>query len=203
MQWEPRAYRKAAMTISSLSDDITRVYDEERLLELEGVGKSIANSIKEYIEKGRISKYEELRKKYPIDFETFRKIRGLGPKRVYVLYKKLGIKNVDDLRKAIGNKRIRGLNGFGEKSEEELRKNLESFMSVKSDRFLLGYVIDYADSIAKKLRKSGFFEKVEIAGSIRRMKETIGDIDILAISDDPEKGMDFFSNIEEVTNILV
>ena len=191
------------MTISSLSDDITRVYDEERLLELEGVGKSIANSIKEYIEKGRISKYEELRKKYPIDFETFRKIRGLGPKRVYVLYKKLGIKNVDDLRKAIGNKRIRGLNGFGEKSEEELRKNLESFMSVKSDRFLLGYVIDYADSIAKKLRKSGFFEKVEIAGSIRRMKETIGDIDILAISDDPEKGMDFFSNIEEVTNILI
>ena len=85
VKWEPRAYRTAALTISGLSEDISTVYKEGRLLELEGVGKSIANSIKEYIETGKIGKYTDLKKKYPIDFDSFRKIRGMGPKRAYLL----------------------------------------------------------------------------------------------------------------------
>jgi len=203
VKWEPRAYRTAALTISSLSEDISKVYKEGRLLELEGVGKSIANSIKEYVETGKISKYEELKKKYPIDFESFRKIRGMGPKRAYILYKRLGIKTIDDLKKALDAGKIQNIEGFGKKSEEELKKNLESFMNVKNDRLLLGYVIDYANLLVEKLRKSGLFERVEIAGSMRRMRETIGDIDILAISEEPEKGMEFFSKMDEVKGIVV
>ncbi len=203
VNWEPRAYRTAALTISGLSEDISKVYKEGRLLELEGVGKSIANSIKEYVETGKISKYEELKKKYPIDFDSFRKIRGMGPKRAYTLYKKLGIKTVADLKKALDEEKIQKLEGFGKKSEEELKKNLESFMNVKNDRLLLGYVIEYANSLLEKLRKSGLFERVEIAGSMRRMRETIGDIDILAISEKPELGMDFFSKMDEVNGIVV
>ena len=202
IKWEPRAYRTAALTISGLSDDISTVYKQGRLLELEGVGKSIANSIKEYIETGKIKKYEELKKKYPIDFENFRKIRGLGPKRVYALYKNLGVKNVADLRKSIAEDKIKNLEGFGEKSQNELGKSIESFLSIKSDRLLLGYAIDYADSIVKKLVKSGLFERVELAGSMRRMRETIGDIDILAISD-RQDGMDFFSKLDEVKAVIV
>ncbi len=203
VNWEPRAYRTAALTISGLSEDISKVYKEGRLLELEGVGKSIANSIKEYVETGKISKYEELKKKYPIDFDSFRKIRGMGPKRAYTLYKKLGIKTVADLKKALDEGKIQKLEGFGKKSEEELKKSVESFMNVKNDRLLLGYVIEYANSLVDKLRKSGLFERVEIAGSMRRMRETIGDIDILAISEKPEVGMDFFSNMDEVKCIVV
>ncbi len=203
VKWEPRAYRTAALTISGLSVDIKKIYDEGKLLELEGIGQSIANSIKEYIEKGKISKYEELKKEYPIDFETFRKIRGLGSKRVYLLYKTLGIRNVDDLRKNLEEGKIRSLSGFGQKSEEELKKNLESFINIKSDRLLLGYVLEYADSLVNKLRKNTLFERVEIAGSTRRMKETIGDLDILAISDKPEEGMDYFSKLDEVTGVVV
>ena len=203
VNWEPRAYRTAALTISGLSEDISKVYKEGRLLELEGVGKSIANSIKEYVETGKISKYEELKKKYPIDFDSFRKIRGMGPKRAYTLYKKLGIKTVADLKKALDEEKIQKLEGFGKTSEEELKKNLESFMNVKNDRLLLGYVIEYANSLLEKLRKSGLFERVEIAGSMRRMRETIGDIDILAISEKPELGMDFFSKMDEVNGIVV
>ena len=203
VNWEPRAYRTAALTISSLSEDIGKVYKEGRLLELEGVGKSIANSIKEYVETGKISKYEDLKKKYPIDFDSFRKIRGMGPKRAYTLYKKLGIKTVTDLKKALDQGKIQSLEGFGKKSEEELKKNLESFMNIKNDRLLLGYIIDYANSLVEKLRKSGLFERVEIAGSMRRMRETVGDLDILAISEKSEAGMDFFSKMDEVKGIVV
>ncbi|MCL4372893.1 DNA polymerase/3'-5' exonuclease PolX [Candidatus Parvarchaeota archaeon] len=203
VKWEPRAYRTAGLTISGLSEDISKVYKEGRLLELEGVGKSIANSIKEYVETGKISKYEDLKKKYPIDFDSFRKIRGMGPKRVYTLYKKLGIKTVDDLKKALDEQKIQGIEGFGKKSEEELKKNLESFMSIKNDRLLLGYVLEYTNSLIEKLRKSGPFERVDIAGSMRRMRETIGDIDILAISEKPEAGMDLFSKMDEVKGIVV
>ena len=203
VKWEPRAYRTAALTISGLSEDISTVYKEGRLLELEGVGKSIANSIKEYIETGKIGKYTDLKKKYPIDFDSFRKIRGMGPKRVYVLYKKLGVKTVDDLKKALDEGKIQNIEGFGRKSEEELKKNLESFMNIKNDRLLLGYVIEYANALVEKLRKSGLFERVEIAGSMRRMRETIGDIDILALSEKPEAGMDFFSKMDEVKGIVV
>jgi len=203
VNWEPRAYRTAALTIAGLSEDISKVYKEGRLLELEGVGKSIANSIKEYIETGKISKYEDLKKKYPIDFESFRKIRGMGPKRAYILYRKLGVKTIDDLKKALDEGKIQKIEGFGKKSEEELRNNLDSFMKIKNDRLLLGYVIEYADSLIEKLRKSGLFERVEIAGSMRRMRETIGDIDILAISEKPEECMDFFSKMDEVKGVVV
>jgi len=203
VKWEPRAYRTAAITISGLSDDITSIYKAGKLTQLEGVGKSIAESITEYIETGKIKKYDKLKRDYPIDLTTFRKIRGLGPKRVYFLYKKLKIKNLDDLKSAIESHKIMNLEGFGEKSEDELKRSIESFMSIKEERLLLGYVIDYTENIINKLVKSGFFEKVKIAGSMRRMKETIGDIDILAISENPEAGMNFFSNLDEVKSIIV
>ena len=89
VQWEPRAYRTAALTVLSLGADISDVYKQGKLMELEGIGKSIGGSIEEYIKTGHIEKWDKLKKKYNIDFSTFRKMRGLGPKRLYVLYKKL------------------------------------------------------------------------------------------------------------------
>ncbi len=203
VQWEPRAYRTAAMTISSLSTDVSEVYRQGKLTELEGVGKSIAGSIEEYIKTGEIEKWKKLKKKYDIDFSTFRKMRGLGPKRLYVLYKKLGIKNVEDLKNALDKNKIRDLEGFGEKSEEEIKKNLNFLLKSNTGRKLLGSVIEYAYNLRDELMKSGFFEKVEIAGSTRRMKETVGDLDILCVSTNPSKGMDFARNMKEVKNVIV
>ena len=203
VQWEPRAYRKAALTISTLAVDISDVYRQGKLMELEGVGRSIAKSIEEYIKTGKMSKYETLKKKYPIDLTGFRKIQGLGPKRAYALYKKLKIRNVDDLKAALEKNKIRGLEGFGEKSEEQLKHNLESFMKVKEERKMLGYTIDYFEDIVDRMRKSELFEDVEIAGSARRMKETVGDLDILATSNRPKEGMGFFTKLKDINEIIV
>lgn len=203
VQWEPRAYRKVALAISTLPVDVKQIYEQGKLTDIEGVGKSISGSIEEYIKTGSITKYRKLKKKYPIDFATFRKVQGMGPKRVYTLYKKLKIKNLDDLKSAIEKNKIRKLEGFGEKSEEQLKNNMESFSRVKSERRMLGYVIEDLEALVEKLRKSGLFERVELAGSSRRMKETVGDFDILAVSSKPQKGMDFFVKMKEVNSVIV
>jgi DNA polymerase (family 10) len=203
VQWEPRAYRTAALTVLSLGADISDVYKQGKLMELEGIGKSIGGSIEEYIKTGHIEKWDKLKKKYNIDFSTFRKMRGLGPKRLYVLYKKLGIKDVNDLKKALEKQEIRELSGFGKKSEEEIKKNLDFFLQTDVSRKLLGLVIEYAEKLRDDLAKSGLFEKVEIAGSTRRMKETVGDLDILCVSDNPKAGMDYFTKMKQVKDIIV
>jgi DNA polymerase (family 10) len=203
VQWEPRAYRKAALTISSLPVDIKQIYEEGKLMDLEGIGSSISKSIEEYIKTGRMSKYDSLSKKYPLDLRAFRKIQGMGPKRAYALYKKLGIRSINDLKSALESGKIRKLEGFGEKSEMQLKHNLESFMKVKEERKMLGYVIDYFEALAREMRKNGPFFSVEIAGSTRRMKETVGDLDILATSDKPQKGMEFFTGMKQVKEIIV
>lgn len=203
VQWEPRAYRKAALTISTLQVDIKQVYEQGKLTELEGIGKSIAASIEEYIKTGSMKKYKELKKRYPIDFSTFRKIQGMGPKRAYVLYKKLKVKDINDLKDALDKGKISQLTGFGEKSQEQLKHNLDVFMKVKEERRMLGYVIDYVQDFVAKMRKSSMFDRVEIAGSTRRMKETVGDIDILATSKRAKEGMDYFVKMKEITDIIV
>lgn len=203
VQWEPRAYRTAALTVLSLGADISDVYKQGKLMELEGIGKSIGGAIEEYIKTGHIEKWDKLKKKYNIDFSTFRKMRGLGPKRLYVLYKKLGIKDVNDLKKALEKQEIRELSGFGKKSEEEIKKNLDFFLQTDVSRKLLGLVIEYAEKLRDDLAKSGLFEKVEIAGSTRRMKETVGDLDILCVSDNPKAGMDYFTKMKQVKDIIV
>ncbi len=203
VQWEPRAYRKAALSIATLPVDVKQLYEKGKLTEIDGVGKSIAGSIEEYIKTGSMKKYKDLKKKYPIDFASFRKIQGMGPKRAYALYKKLKVRDLDDLRKAIEDNKVRELEGFGEKSEEQLKHNIESFSKVKEERKMLGYVIDYLESLVEKLKESGFFERVEVAGSSRRMKETVGDFDILAVSGKSEAGMDFFTKMKEVKETIV
>jgi DNA polymerase (family 10) len=203
VEWKPNAYRKAALTIATLSEDIEEVYKQGRLRELPGVGESIAQKIEEYLKTGKIKYYEELKQKYPIDFASFSKIEGLGPKTIVKLYKFLKIKNLEDLKKAVNEHKIRNLPGFGEKSEEKIRKSIEIYEQTPQ-RQLLGFVLPEAETLKKKLEKSGLVERVEIVGSIRRMKETIGDIDILTIIKpgvDPMKVMDFFVSLPEIKEV--
>lgn len=203
--FEIRAYRKAALTVESLPEDVADIIQRkgiEGLTELNGIGKALAEKINEFVKTGSMKKYQELKKKYPIDFKNLTRIQGLGPKRAYILYKNLKVSTIDDLKKVINEKKIRLLPGFGQKSEEELEKGLKLLESSKG-RILLGKALPEAELIIKKLKDSGFVEKVVLAGSTRRMKETVGDLDILVISTTPEKVMEFVTKLSEVENTIV
>jgi len=203
-KFEVFAYRKAAITIGTLQEDAGEIFEKKGvagLMELPGIGKGIAGKIKEYVETGRISKYEELKKIYPVDFANLTKIQGVGSKRVFKLYKALKIKDIDGLKKAIEQHKIRELEGFGEKSEEEIRKGIERLES-SGGRMLLGTALPEAEAIKEKLLRSGLVEHAVICGSTRRMRDTVGDLDILLVSSKGEKVMDFASRLHEVERVV-
>ncbi len=203
-RFEVLAYRKAALTVGNLQEDVGELYKRkglEGLMELPGVGKSIAASIVEYVEKGKMSKYEDLKKKYPVDFKGITKIQGMGAKKAFKLYKALGIKNMKDLQKALEKHKIKGLEGFGEQSEEQIRKGIE-FLEKSGGRMLLGTALPEAETIRDKLLASGLVDKALICGSTRRMRETVGDLDILLVSKKAENVTDFIAKLDEVANVI-
>ena len=203
--FKPRAYQKAAQSLETLEKDLKEIYKEgglKALAEIPGVGKSLASKIKEYLETGQIAEYENLKKELPVDMEELAKIEGLGPKTIFILYEKLKIKNISDLERALEKHQIRNLEGFGEKSEENLELALE-FFKKSASRFLLGEIYDEALKLKNDLAKVKGVSKIEIAGSIRRFKETIGDIDILAVSSNPIELMNRFISLENVAEVYM
>jgi DNA polymerase (family 10) len=203
-RFEVRAYKKAALMISTMQEPLEDVYKKggaKALMELPGIGKTMSRHIEEFIKTGKINKYEGLKKKYPIDMASLTAIQGLGAKRAILLYQKLGVKDLKGLKRAIAQHKIRKLEGFGQKSEEVIEKGI-SFLESSGGRMLLGYALPVAERMVEKLRGSGLVEKAMIAGSARRMRETIGDIDILAISKKNEEVMDFFTKMDIVESII-
>jgi DNA polymerase IV (family X) len=169
-------------------------------MNLPGVGESIAEKIIEYLKTGKIKELEELKREVPVDVETLTNIEGVGPKTVYKLYKALGIKTLEDLERACKEHKIRRLPGFGAKSEEKILKGIE-FFKQSGKRFILGFIFPIVEELTNYLKESGLAKEVVTAGSYRRKKETVGDIDILAISDKPEKLMNYFVSFPEVDYI--
>jgi len=199
VEFKPRAYRKAAQNIEGLGTDIEELASQNKLEQIPGVGKAIAGKIKEYLESGRLRKLEELREQIPVDIRALTSVEGIGPKMVKTLYETLGIKTLDDLERAAREGRIRQLKGFGEKVEQNILENI-AVARGRQHRFLLGYILPEARRVLEILKPH--VEKIELAGSIRRRKETIGDIDILAVSSHPEKVMDIFTNMKNVEKVL-
>jgi DNA polymerase (family 10) len=202
--FEVRAYQKAALTIATLQRGLDEIYEQhgiKGLMELPGIGEGLARKIEEYIKTGKIRKYEELKKRYPIDFKTITKIEGMGAKKAFALYRELGVKNIEDLKKAAKQHKIRALGGFGEKSENTILSGLELIDKSKG-RMLLGEGLPVAERIVSQLEGSGLAEKVMIAGSARRMRETVGDIDILVLSSRADEVMDRFTTLPEVSDII-
>jgi DNA polymerase (family 10) len=202
-KFRPIAYERVATTIESLEKDIEEIYKEggfDALRKIPGVGESIAKKIEEYLKTGKIEYYEKFKRKYPIELEELMEIEGLGPKRLKVLYEKLGIKNLAQLEKALKSHKIANLPGFGEKTEKNILHAIE-FAKKSKGRFLLGEIFPYVKEIYEKLKSLKEVEKISIAGSLRRMKETIGDVDILVVSKNPERVMDFFVSLPQVIKI--
>lgn len=202
-QFKPRAYEKAARSIEALTEDASEIYKRggiKALMEIPGVGERIAEKIEEMVLTGKLEYYEKLKKKIPVDIEKLTSIEGMGPKRVKTLYKKLKIETVEDLEKAAKGGKIQKLEGFGGKSEQAILKGIEFFKRSKG-RFILGFVLPTLRDIEERLRNLSEVKKVNIGGSTRRMKETIGDADFLVVSDRPEKVMDFFTTMPDVVHV--
>lgn len=201
--FKPRAYQRAAESIEALDQDISDEYKKKGrdvFKDIEGVGAGIADRIEEYLKTERIKDLDNLRKKFPIDIETISRIEGVGLKMARKLYEKLDIKTIDDLESAAKKGKIKNIEGFGEKSEKNILKGIE-FLKKSSGRFVLGLVEPLVKDIERRLVYLKEVDKVVVAGSYRRRKETIGDVDILAISERPKKVIDFFVGMKEVIHV--
>jgi len=203
-QFRPRAYERAARLIESMEEDIEDIYKKsgvKGLMEIEGVGKGMAEHIEEYLKTGKIKKFEELKRAAPIDLESFSAVDGVGPKMLMALYKNLKVKNIRDLEKVAKAGKIRTLPHFGQKSEENILRSI-ALSREHRGRFLLGYVSPIVSKIERDLASAPGVKKVQVCGSFRRRKETIGDIDILAVSSSPREIMDHFVSMPEVKKVI-
>jgi DNA polymerase (family 10) len=201
--FKPFAYQKAAITLENLEENVEDIYKKGGIKALEkipGVGKSIAQKIEEYLKTGKIKYYEEFKKKTPVDVEELTSIEGVGPKMVKVLYQKLGVRSIRDLEKVAKEGKIASLFGFGKKTEKNILEGIE-FLKRSKGRFLLGEILPKVKELLEELSSLKEVKRIEVAGSLRRKKETIGDVDLLVISQKPEKVMDFFCSLPGVVKI--
>jgi len=203
VDWKPRAYRNAARAVEA-AEDLEQAYRQggkKALLAIPGVGEGIASKIIEYIEKGKIKEYDALTKRLPSGVHDMMHIMGVGPKKAWRLYKELSITSVAMLESAARQGKLRKLAGFGQKSEEDILKGIETLKKGKG-RMLLGKAWQLSQEIIARLEKLKEVKQLELSGSLRRRKETIGDIDVLVISTDAKKVMDAFTTMPDVERVL-
>ncbi len=201
VQFKPQAYRRAAMAIEALTEDIEDIYRRGKLKEIPGVGEHLALKIEEIIKTGKLQYYEKLKKQVKVDIEELNRIPMLGSKRIKILYDKLGVKNAQDLEQAIKKGKLQKLPGFGEKIEQTLLEGIKLLKS-RPRRFLYSQALPVVNEIIGKFSKYDFVKKIEIAGSFRRGKETVGDLDFLAVSSQPAKVMEAFISMPDVKEVL-
>ena len=175
-----RAYRNAVNTINSLSRSLVSILEAgEDLTELSGVGKSVATHIGELISTGRITRLEEVSAEIPITLVELVRLDGVGPKKVRKLFEELSVRTVDDLEAQLDAGTVENLDGFGLKSVEKIRRSIEDHRK-HTGRFQIHEVEKLIAGILEHVKQTPGVEDVQVAGSLRRRKETIGDVDILA-----------------------
>ncbi|HEV8387490.1 MAG TPA: DNA polymerase/3'-5' exonuclease PolX [Nitrososphaera sp.] len=204
VQFKSRAYYRAADTIANLKENISDLYSQggaKLLLQIPSIGRAIASKVEQFIKEGRIDQLEELRKKIPINSGELQGIEGLGPKTIKVLYDKLQIRDLAELERSAADGRLRTVPGFTERKEKDILKRIEFFRRGKGRR-LIGEVYPLVKQIESRLLQVDGVRQAVAAGSVRRMRETIGDIDYLVLSDKPEAVLDFFVKMPEVDEII-
>jgi len=200
--FKTRAYRIAAQTIETLDEDIEIVSNENRLQSIPGVGEALAKKITEIVETGKLEYFEKLKKEIPAGLLILLALQGLGPRKVSALYKNLGITTIEGLRNACTNGKLRDLDGFGEITERNILRGIQ-LREKTSGRVLLNMAYADGNNYLDYLKKCERIEKIDIAGSFRRKKETIGDLDILASSEFPDEIMDYFVKYHSVQQVLL
>jgi DNA polymerase (family 10) len=196
-----RAYEKITLVLENLPIDIETIYHQGGLNNIPGVGAGIAKKIEEFLTTGKLEYYEKLKETIPTGVIELLDIPEVGPKTAKLLYEKLEVDNIEKLERAIKEHQIKDLPGMGEKSETNILRGIELYKRRK-ERFLLGRALPLAEEMVEILSQLKETNKISFAGSLRRKKETIGDIDILVTSQNPEKIMKTFTSLTQVREIL-
>jgi DNA polymerase (family 10) len=201
--YKVRAYEKAADVIENMSTSIEEIYLNDGiqgLKKIPSIGNAISTKIEELIRTNKISYFEELKRKIPIKVSEFSNMIGFGPKTMKVLYEKLGITSIVELEKAALEGKISKIKGFSKSKEEKIIKTIQLSKKIKN-RYLLGDIYPLIKKIEKELNGREDVSRCLVVGSFRRMKETIGDIDILISTDEPEQVIEFFVSMPEIQEI--
>ena len=196
-----RAYEKITSVLENLPIDIETIYHQRGLNNIPGVGEGIAKKIEEFLTTGKLQYYEKLKETIPDGVVELIDILEVGPKTAKLLYEQLGVDNIEKLEKAVREHQIKDLPGMGEKSETNILRGIELYKRRK-ERVLLGTALPLAEEIVESLSRLDETNEISFAGSLRRKKETIGDIDILVTSQKPEKIMKTFTSLHQVREIL-
>ena len=201
-EFRVRAYRKAARTIGGYPRSMADLLDEgQDLTELSGIGEDLAGKIQEIVQTGGLAQLEEIKQRTPAGLTQMLKVEGLGPKRVQQLYEELGITNLTQLEEAAKNGQIQGLDGFGPRTEQNILREL-SRKDLEGGRTRLNVAEEMARPLVAYLESVEGVTRVEVAGSYRRRKETVGDLDVLAISEAGEETIRRFVEYEDVDEVL-
>lgn len=196
-----RAYVNGARIIELLEGDLKDYIKDGKIEGIKGIGNALSDKIVELYETGKLEYYEELKSSIPAGIFDILKIPGIGPKKAKSLYEKLDIKSIGELEYACKENRLVSLDGFGEKTQRKILKGIQELKKY-SGLFLYAYVNPIAEEIKKILTASSLVTKCEIAGSLRRKKEVVKDIDIIASSMEPMKLMDFFTGLDQIEEII-
>ncbi|POZ93110.1 DNA polymerase/3'-5' exonuclease PolX, partial [Petrotoga halophila] len=197
-----RAYYNAARAIETLDEDIEILVKNNKLKEVKGIGEAINKKITELITTGRLEYYENLKTSIPEGLVEMLKIPGLGPKKIKTLWDKLDIKTVGELEYACLENRLVELPGFGEKTQKKILEGIK-FVKRFSNQHLFSEAYSEANLLKQYLLKTGLVIRCEIAGSIRRKKEIVKDIDILATTNNPQKLMESFVEYDKTRDVIV
>ena len=196
-----RAYEKAAQAVENLSEDVKNLVRENRLTDVPGVGKDLSRKIEELVNTGKLNFFEELKKTIPAGLLDILKIPSIGPKTTKLLYDKLKIGSIKDLERMAGSGKLIGLFGVKEKTVQNILKGVQ-IMRRGKERMNLAQAVSIAEEFIGALGKLAEVKKISTAGSLRRMKDTVRDIDILMISSHPKRIMDVFVHFPQVKRIL-
>ncbi|MEA1930105.1 MAG: DNA polymerase/3'-5' exonuclease PolX [Euryarchaeota archaeon] len=203
VEYKPNAYRRAAENIADHPEPIDQLAmtGHTEVEKIDRVGDAIASKVVEYVETGRIEELDELRESMPVDMAALTSVEGVGPKTVGSLYTELGITDLDELEAAAEAGEIREIKGFGAKTEQNILDNIP-FARQSQQRERLGDARPVADRVLEFLEAVDAVERVEVAGSIRRWKDTIGDVDVLAASADSEAVVAAFTDWDEADDVI-
>lgn len=197
-----RAYRNAARAVSSLPRTVSDMIEsEEDLTELPGIGEDLAGKIKEVVETGSLAQLQQLESKTPPELSQLMKVAGLGPKRVKAIYENLGVADLKSLKAAAEKGKVRALEGFGKKTEQSILEELED-VEDREARIKLMEAEQRAEPLIAYLRKTKGIKAITVAGSYRRRKETVGDLDILVTCENGAHVMDRFVDYEDVKKVV-
>jgi DNA polymerase (family 10) len=196
-----RAYRKAAQNVENLAEDIAVLAEKGELSKLPGIGKDLALKVREILDTGTLKFYEDLKQETPPELVTLLTIPGVGPRTAKMLFERFKTVTIDDLEKLAREHKLQGLPGIKAKIEENILKGIELVKKGK-ERVPLGAILPLANEIAEILKRESPTEKISVAGSVRRKRETIKDIDILITSSAPAKVIDAFTSLPQVHEVI-